>query len=212
MENNNNDKHHFFIGNVFNNISQIKILKKIQKKLKKKYSLKNYHFNNKFFGNLIYLGYLEEKIANIYMENIFNHLLTCISNKFNKLLCKYIEYKIDFDKSYYKISLKFTDENDYLNNIIVPYLYKNGIVPIYDKKKNIHQPTIDLIYYKNSNILKNKSSKINTQVPIENFEIDSFSLIKGTSVNIRAGTASLHDQMIFEEVYKYKYPFNGDIN
>jgi len=212
MENNNNDKHHFFIGNIFNNYSQIRILKKIQKKLKKKYYLKNYHINNKFFGNLIYLGYLEEKIANIYMENIFNHLLTCVSNKFNKLLCNYTEYKIDFDKSYYKISLKFTDENNYLNKIIIPYLYEKGIAPIYDKKKYIYQPTIDLIYYKNSNILKDKSSKINIQVPIENFEINSLSLIKGTSVHVRSGTPSLHDQMIFEEVNKYNYPLNGDIH
>ena len=51
----NNDKYHFFIGNIFDSESQIRLLKYVQKKLKKKYILKNYHVNNVFFSNMIYI-------------------------------------------------------------------------------------------------------------------------------------------------------------
>ena len=50
---NNNDKFHFFIGNIFHNEEQINLLRKIQKKLRKKYFLKEAHWNTKFFTNMI---------------------------------------------------------------------------------------------------------------------------------------------------------------
>lgn len=202
----NKDKHHFFIGNVFDNIDQIRLLKNIQKKLIKKYKLKEYHMNNKFYANFIYLGYFDENTATTYMNNIISHLLTAISNRFNQLTCKYTDYKIEYDKSFHKISLKFIDEGNKLINIIIQYLYKYGIQPIYPKKIDILKPSVDLIYYKNSNIADDKKEGIKILVPFEKFTIDHLSLIKGTSVRVRSGAPSLHDQMNFEEVSKYKFP------
>ena len=65
------NRYHFFIGEIFKEQSQIQLLKNIQKKLIKKYKLKNYHWNNKLSSKLIYLGYLDENTAYKYMENIF---------------------------------------------------------------------------------------------------------------------------------------------
>lgn len=200
---NNNENNHFFIGNIFNDINQIKTLKLIQKKLRKKYGLKNYHFNNKFYGNLIYIGYLSNETAKLYMNNIFNSLLTAISKNINILECNYNAFKITYDKSYYKISLDFTDINNKLQNIIIPYLFKYGIQPIFPNRKNTYSPIVDIIYYKNSPTLESKGNKINMQVPSNTFIFDHLSLIKGKGVRVRSGIPSLHDQMILEEVVKY---------
>lgn len=205
----NNDKYHFFIGNIFDSEEQITLLKHIQKKLKKKYILKNYHVNNAFFSNMIYLGYFNIEMANLYMNNIVSHLLNAISKKFNELECKYTGYKLEYDKSYYKISLKFTDKDNFLENIIIPYLHNNAILPIYDKKTNIKKPSIDLIYYKSSVYLGDKKDEIRIQVPEKNFKINHISLIKATTTRVRTGTPSLHDQMNLVEVNRYHYPLNG---
>ena len=84
------EKNHYFIGNIFKNDEQIKILRNIQKKLKKRYYLKNTHYNNKLFTNLIYLGYLDAFTANLYMENIVNYLLDQIKNNFTTLNCNFL--------------------------------------------------------------------------------------------------------------------------
>lgn len=204
----NNDKYHFFIGNIFSEENQIRILKNIQKKLKKKYGLKNYHFNTQFFSNMIYLGYFNTYTANLYMDKIISFLLDKVSNKFNELNCNYTKYKLDYDKSFYKISLKFTDDNNDLEKIIIPYLHKEGILPIYERKINIEKPSIDLIYFKHSNILKDKKDidKIKIQVPTDQFKIDHISLIKGVTTRVRSGTPSTHDQMDLSEVSRYNYP------
>jgi hypothetical protein len=200
---NNNEKNHFFIGNIFNDINQIKLLKIIQKKLKNKYALRNYHFNNKIYANLIYIGYLDINIAKLLMNNIFNSLLTAISNNIQILNCSYTNFKLSFDKSYYKISLNFTDTNNLLKNIIIPFLMQQGIQLIYPNRKKINLPIIDLIYFKNSNILKNKENKINISLPTNSFNIDNISLIKGSSVRVKTGLPSIHDQMNLEEVIRY---------
>ena len=202
----NRDKNHYFIGNIFNDEHQIKILRIIQKKLRKKYALKNFHWNNKFYTNLIYLGYFDKETADLYMTNIISHLLNALSKDIPELKCKYTDFKLSYDKSFYKISLKLTDENNLLEKIIIPYLHKNAVDPIYNQKKIMLKPSIDLIYYKYSPIIKHQKESIRIQVPEDTFKIDHFALIKGTTINLRAGTPSLHDQMSLEEVHKYVFP------
>lgn len=190
------DKHHFFIGCVFNDDQQ-KLLKIIQKKIIKKYKLKEYHYNNTFFANFIYLGYFNEKTASKYMDNIISYLLTSISNKFNEITCNYTDYKMSSDNIFNKISLKFIDSDNKLINIITQYLHTSAILPIYQKKINILKPSIDLLYYKKIN------KNIQIMVPNEPFQIDHLTLIKGTPIKLRTGAPSLHDQMNLTEVKKY---------
>jgi len=206
---NKKEKNHYFIGNIFDDENHIRTLRKITKKLKQKYNLKNSHWNNKYFTNLIYLGYLDNEIVNTYMEDFINNLLLVISEKFGELTCNFTGYKLEFDKSYYKISLKFSDKDNYLEKIIVPYLYKNAILPVYNKKQLL-KPSIDLLYYKSSNKLTDKND-IRIQVPTQEFKIDHISLIKGTSLITRSGTPSLHDQMSLEEVRRFTFPLKGEM-
>lgn len=208
---NNNDKFHFFIGNIFHDEEQINILRKIQKKLRKKYFLKQAHWNTKFFTNMIYLGYFNNDTAIEYMENSIKPLLIAIGLKFSKFNCKYTGYKIENDKSFYKISLNFMDEQNYLENIILPYLYENGILPIYNKKKSNLKPAIELIYYKSSAKL-NMKQEINSLVPEQQFNIDHISLIRGIPIRYRVGTPSVHDQMNLEEISRYTFPLANTSN
>ena len=199
---NNKDKSHFFIGNIFDESIQIRQLVNLRKKLRNKYKLKEPHWNNKFFTNLIYLGYFDNITVNMYMENIITPLLVALSDKINVLNCNFTQFKIEFDKTFYKISLKINDENNLLENIIVPYLYDNAISPIYNKKKIMYKPSVDLLYYKSSSRLHSKND-ISVQVPLDMFKIKHLSLIKGTPVKYRPGTPSLHDQMNIEEIFRY---------
>lgn len=201
---NTKEKNHYFIGNIFDDEILIRTLRYVQKKIKNKYSLKNYHINNKFFSNLIYLGYLDNETVNLYMSNILNPLLNSLSSKIETLQCNFTGYKLENDKSFYKISLKFEDKDNYLEKIIIPYLHQNAITPFYEKK-NMLKPAIDLIYYKESYKIKDKNS-IKIEVPKNNFTVDHISLIKGTPVKARTGTPSTHDQMTLEEVSRYKFP------
>lgn len=204
---NKKEKNHYFIGNIFDDENHIRVLKKITKKLKQRYNLKNSHWNNKYFTNMIYLGYLDNETVNMYMEDIVNNLLISISEKFNTLTCNYTGYKLEYDKSFYKISIKFSDKDNYLEKIIIPYLYKKAIAPVYNKKK-ILKPAIDLLYYKSSTKLSDKDD-IRIQVPSQEFKINHISLIKGTSLVTRSGIPSLHDQMSLEEVQRFTVPLKG---
>ncbi len=202
--NNKKEKNHYFIGNIFDDENQIRILRKVTKKLKQRYNLKKSHWNNKYFTNMIYLGYLDSETVNMYMEDIINNLLKAISERFSTLTCNYNGFKLEYDKSFYKISIKFSDKDNYLEKIIIPYLYKEAILPVYSKKKLL-KPAIDLLYYKSSNKLADKND-IRIQLPKDEFKINHFSLIKGTSLVTRSGIASLHDQMVLEEVQRYNVP------
>ena len=208
MMNQNTKKYHFYIGNVFNNPSEYRLLSKIQQKIKEKYSLKDYHWNNRFFTNFIYLGYMEESVAQTYMDNIISKLLEELSDKIAPLDCSFTSYKHTFDGAFNKVSLKFSDEQGLIEKIIVPYLHKNGILKIYEKRDYILKPEIDLLYYRNSSKI-GKKEPIGMFIPNEHFTIDHLSLIKGVPVKVRSGGASTHDQMSIEEISRFNFPFKS---
>jgi len=214
------EKYHFFIGNIFTDEDHIRILKKVQRKLIERYSLKEYHYNTVFFTNLIYLGYFDLETASLYMDKIVSHLLSSLTDKIDELNCNLNEFRLSYDNSFYQISLKFQDSNNYLEKIIVPYLYNNAILPVYSKKENILKPSINLLYYKESKVLdplyekdkKTAKDFIKIQIPQEKFKIDSLSLIKGLPTRLRAGHPSIHNQMNLVEISKYNFPFNKNKN
>jgi hypothetical protein len=195
-----NHKFHFFIGNILNDELQINILRKLQKKLRKKYILRYPHWNTKFFANMLYIGYRTNEEAADIMNRSIKQLLTALSEKFLSFDCSYTGYKIEYDKSFYKISLTYEDKNNYLENIVIPYLNEHDEY----KESNI-KPLIDLIYYKSSVKLDSKR-EINIQIPENTFKIDHISLIRGVPVKNRAGKPSVHDQMNLEEIQQYTFP------
>jgi len=204
----NNTKYHFFIGNIFKNTKQIQDLVNIKKNLKKKlkysYGINEYHSNYQLSTNLIYLGYFTNSVAKEYMNNVFSNLLNAITQSPNvkALMCEYLNYKIKDDKKYYKVSIEYDDSKNILSKVIIPYLYENGITPIYNKK-NYEKPAIDLIYFKKDNMHSKISLSMN--LPKNKFMLSSLSLIRGLPTKTRSGTPSTHNQMNLEEVSGFTY-------
>jgi hypothetical protein len=206
-------RQHYFIGALFKDREQIQTLvqskKIIKNKVKSKYSKNQhgYHSNYQLSTNLIYLGYLEEDVAEAYMNNTFSKLLTAITTNMPPLLCEYTQYSVSEDNSYYKVSLDYKDIDDKLNKIILPYLFENGIEPIYDKK-NIPTSKIDLLYINKNGLDYFEKRDFFMKPPNTYFTLDYLALIKGTPTVARSGTPSTHDQMNLEEIEKYKYFFS----
>jgi hypothetical protein len=145
------------------------------------------------------------------MNDIYQYLLTSVSKKFSPLDCQITNFKIDRDSTYFKIALQYKDQHDYLSQTIIPYLYQKGIVPVLGNKKFDRRGTIDCIFFKQSNIIKSKKFRIKMNVPNDEFVIQNLCLIKGTPVKLRSGTPSIHDQMTYEVMSEYNYPFQGNL-
>ena len=203
------DKYHFFIGNFIKDHVQISILKDLKKKLRAQYKIDYASSYDNFFlcFKNIYIGYMTNKDADVYMRNILSPLLNTIKNNIGKLNCHYTRFKLKYVKNYIRISLEYEDENNILSNVIIPYINKNGVEPVYDRKIENSKPSIELIYMKPNQLIPNTQAEININVPTETFVIDKLSLIRGGLTKLRSGTPSKHDQLIFNNVRHYSFNF-----
>ena len=212
----NDEKHHYFIANIIDDIRIVQKLQKMRKKLINKYKLEHYHYPNIITGNLIYIGYFDQKVAQLFMKDIMSFLLNSISNKFGKLYCKFNDIKTNFDGSYFKIYLDIEDNEKSLQNIILPYLFEKGIKPVFKNRSQNKKAYVNLIYTKGkpekiANLqdkFKDKF-KIKIDYPFDTFTIDKLCLLKGTPSKSRSGAPSTHDQMDFEKVADYEFDFKG---
>ena len=202
-------KYHFFIGNFIKDHVQISILKDLKKKLRAQYKIDYASSYDNFFlcFKNIYIGYMTNKDADVYMRNILSPLLNTIKNNIGKLNCHYTRFKLKYVKNYIRISLEYEDENNILSNVIIPYINKNGVEPVYDRKIENSKPSIELIYMKPNQLIPNTQAEININVPTETFVIDKLSLIRGGLTKLRSGTPSKHDQLIFNNVRHYSFNF-----
>ena len=208
----NNEKAHYFIGTVIENKSLKKTLLKLIKSLRKKYQLKDFHTNKgTFVINHLYLGYYDYETIKLYMNDILKYLLKSISENFSELKCDFTNFYLSGDKSYYNISLQLSDKNQYLENKIIPFLQDEAVKGITNKRLIFRKPTINLIYYKSSPVIKSKQFKIGLNLPNNNVLVDNLCLIKGTPVKIRSGNPSLHDQMVLEPINDYRYDLKGNL-
>lgn len=203
------DKYHFFIGNFIKDHVQISILKDLKKKLRAQYKIDYASSYDNFFlcFKNIYIGYMTNKDADVYMKNILSPLLNTIKNNIGKLNCHYTRFKLKYVKNYIRISLEYEDENNILSNVIIPYINKNGVEPVYDRKIENSKPSIELIYMKPNQLIPNTQTEISINVPTETFVIDKLSLIRGGLTKLRSGTPSKHDQLIFNNVRHYTFNF-----
>lgn len=203
------DKYHFFIGNFIKDHVQISILKDLKKKLRAQYKIDYASSYDNFFlcFKNIYIGYMTNKDADVYMRNILSPLLNTIKNNIGKLNCHYTRFKLKYVKNYIRISLEYEDENNLLSNVIIPYINKNGVEPVYDRKIENSKPSIELIYMKPNQLIPNTQAEISINVPTETFVIDKLSLIRGGLTKLRSGTPSKHDQLIFNNVRHYTFNF-----
>ena len=203
------DKFHFFIGNFIKDHVQISLLKELKKRLRSQYKIdsKTSYDNYMLCFKNIYIGYMTNKEADYYMNNILSYLLNTIKQNIKKLVCHYTRFKLKYVKNHIRISLEYEDENNLLSNVIIPYINKKGIEPIYDRKIENSKPSIELIYMKPNTFIRTIQTEINIKVPTETFVIDKLTLIRGGLTKLRSGTPSKHDQLIFNNVRHYSYNF-----
>ena len=214
----NDTKNHYFISAVIDNESMIEKIKLVRKKLINKYSVKELHYPNLISTNLIYLGYFDVSVADLYMNKIISYLCKSVINKFGSMECNLTNFKMTYDKKYYRIMLQLEDSKSYLKKYIIPYLHKNGVEKIYGSKKFESKASIDVIYFKESKKIESQKQKfgrkfkIMLDYPTDKFIINKLSLIKGSPLVSRSGTPSTHDQMDFEVVKDYQFDFSGNNN
>jgi hypothetical protein len=206
------DKFHFFIGNFTKDYTQISIIKELKKKLRYQYKIdtKTSYDNYMICYKNIYIGYMTNKDAEYYMNNILSYLLNTVKKNIKKLTCHYTRFKLkSLNNNNIRISLEYEDENNLLSKVIIPYINKNGIEPIYDRKIENSKPSIELIYMEPSELIPNTQTEINIKIPTETFVINKFTLIRGVLNRIRSGTPSKHDQLSFNNVKHYSYDLNN---
>jgi len=210
----NKDKYYFYIGHIFNDPLLISELINLRKSLKTTFTLKDSYWNNKLFANIMYIGYFSIDIAHSYMENIITPLLKAISEKIGQLECTLTKLRIiKIKDNLNKITLEFTDTNDYLNKTIIPYIHNHAIAEIYEKRSNVlSPPSINMIYYTSSPVLNsiNKRNelyeKLNNKLETlktKRFRLEQISLIKGIPFQYRTGTPSKNNRMSIEEIKRY---------
>ena len=215
---NNKVKHHYFIGCKINDEILIEKLELLKKKLINKYKIQEFHYPNLVTTNLIYLGYFDHNVAELFMDKIIRFLCQSITKKFSKLQCNIKNFKMIYDGTYNKVMLQLEDENSHLSNTIIPFLQKSGIEPIYGSKKFESKASIDMIYFKKSDKIDElkqkfkKKFKIMLDFPIDTFILDSLVLIQGTPLITRSGLPSTHDQMNFKIIKEFEYKFNEGAN
>lgn len=56
--------------------------------------------------------------------------------------------------------LQYKDTNNYLEKIIIPYLYQNGIVPVLGNKRYSRRGSIDCVFSKIQILLKVKNLEL----------------------------------------------------
>jgi hypothetical protein len=203
----NTTKKHYFIGYMVNNEKQIQDLIQIQNKLITRYKMRKFYKNwdQKFVSRFVYMGYLTPEVAQKYMEKLMKDLCIQISNKFTSLVCKYKKIMPKFDKSVNWISISYDDEKEYLSKIIIPFLDKYGIKPIFPNRKTLSIPMIDIIHFKQSSL--GKKDVIDLSIPNSTFTIDHLSLLSGKPTQTKIGGQSIHDRLAYEEEGKYYFPF-----
>ncbi len=203
----NTTKKHYFIGYMVNNEKQVQDLIQIQNKLITKYKMRKFYKNwdQKFVSRFVYMGYLTPEVAQKYMEKIMKDLCKQITNKFNSLVCKYNKIKPKFDKSINWISLSYDDQYQYLSKVIIPFLDKYGIKPIFPNRKTLNYPMIDIIHFKQSSL--SKQDVIDLPIPNDSFVIDHLCLLSGKPTQTKIGGQSIHDRLAYEEEGKYYFPF-----
>lgn len=202
-------KRHYFIGYILQDQTQIQLLTNIQKELIAKYALRNYYlnFHNQFVTRYVYLGYLTQDVAVKYMDHIMSPLCTQVTKKFPILNCHYTKIRPKIEKTVSWVSIFYDDQNQYLRNIIIPFLDKKGIQDIYPKRFTNYQPMIDLIHFKEGQI--SRKTHIDIPVPTQTFFIDHLSLLSAKPTQAKMGYQSIHDNLSYEEEAKYYFPFQS---
>ncbi len=207
------DKHHYFIGSIIHR-NDIRTLQNIQRLLKNPL-FQNVRWSLPFHTRYIYLGYIDSSVAAEMMNKIFHPLCLAISEKYKKFHCQYekIKYrnKPPRDRGVKIISAQYKDDGNVINNVLIPYLKKEGLRRIYDVESKVEKPHIDLLYLNCDDASYRQAAEMMPRVkfPASGFEIDHICLIQGTPYMRKFGIPSKYDRLNIDTVKEFYYPLRG---
>ena len=155
----NSSKNHYFIGTIINSQDTINQLCVLQNVLKnKKFGIDHFFPYDKFYSGFIYLGYIENNVAQI-ITNYLNPLFLAITEEIGQIECEYTGFEYYHKNNIEAINILY--DCKMIRDIIVPYLINCGINNFTDNKidSNIVNKlfipliSIDKIKNNNTNIL-----------------------------------------------------------
>jgi len=223
--------HHYFIGKRLKKTEAVKI-REIQQEIGSKNEfLQPQDKVNNIYSPYIYLGYFNESIENK-LKRLILPSLFAVAEKFGPLRCPIKNYSLTGQSKNYKyVALTYQSPNNYLEDIIIPYLksylddytgenlqFENiPMVPLYRlKKKEIEQFVSSNPHTKNN---KGKISFTEYKMPMVGYnfktktryvDVDSIDLLRATPVVVKKGKKSFNEQLHIDSVLSI--PLAGNLN
>jgi len=198
-------QNHYMIGYCFNQ-NFVKNLYFIKKKILKKYSHihKESVYEIPFFTlPFIYLGYLDFKHIQIYMDRVFTPLLDELSKKVHSFPCILDNIEVVHNGSYEKVYINIKDPNHIIDSLIVPYLKECGIHAVYKQQRMI-KPRIELLSIETDTPIY--TSKFDYVFREPRFMVSYLTLIQQTPIHVRSGAPSFLNHSYIHNLSNYRFP------
>ena len=221
--------HHYFIGKRLKKQDAMKI-REIQQDIQNKNEFIDTQDKiNNVYSPYLYLGYFNENI-----ENKLKHLLVpqlfALAEKFAPMRCPLKNYSLNGQSRRYKyLALTYESPNNYLEDIIIPYLKKyldeiTGTEVVYE-----NVPMVPLFRLKNKLIeefirknphTKNDGKTIFTDIKMPQvsfnrntkqkyIDIDSLDLLRATPVTVKKGKKSFNEALHIDSILSI--PLSGTL-
>lgn len=198
-------EHHYTIGYCFDK-ETVKILESAQKYILSKYyshERKKIHRVRFFTLPILYLGYLDYKHVQTYMDNVFTPLLQSIASNIYSFPCLFENIEVVHHGNYEKVYVRVNDSYEIINTFILPYLEKYGIQPVYTDTKKIPL-RIELFSIRTS--IPIHSSPIDYVFKTPSFLFSYLTLVQNTPIEVRPGTPSLLNHSYVHNIRHYRFP------
>ena len=221
--------HHYFIGKRLKKSEASKLRDVQQDIMGKNELLESSEKINNIYSPYIYLGYFNENIEGK-LKQLLVPLLFAVAEKFGPMRCPIKNFSLTGQSKKYKyVSLTYETPNDYLENIIIPYLksyldeytglnlmYENiPMIPLFRLKKhkidgflktNPHTKNRNKIVFPN---FKLPGLAFNSKTKSKYIDIDSLDLLRATPLTVKKGKKSFNEQLHIDSVMSI--PLAGDL-
>lgn len=220
--------HHYFIGKRLKKIDALKIKESQSLIQQKNLFIEPNEIINNIYTPFIYLGYFSEDVEQR-LKNLLLPELFAVGEKFGPMKCPIRNFSFTGQARKFKyLGLTYESPNNYLENIIIPYLksYTDTFTGLNLSYENIPMiPLFRLNYQKQSLFLKENqhvrdshNKYIFTNLPTPQLrrdegsrfiEIDSLDLLRATPSTIKKGRKSFNEDLIIDTIISI--PFDGNL-
>jgi len=197
--------HHYTIGYCFDR-ETASILKAAQK-----------HMINKYYGEekttvhrvpffnlpILYLGYLDYKHVQTYMNQVFAPLLRSLSENMYSFPCTFGKIEVVHHGNYEKVYVHINDSYKIIESVLRPYLEKNGLSLVYKTFKKMPLRVELFSIQTNVPIF---SSNINYTFKSPSFLFSYLTLVQNTPIKVRPGNPSFLNHAYVSNMKHYRFP------